>query len=93
MAEVVKLKLAEKSEFPTAKEQMLKGFDEKVKAMREWLEESEDGGYALVGYDKRIEEGRPLVHSWANYFASNPGDAFWLPDMVKARIYQRVHEE
>lgn len=93
MAEVVKLKLADKPEIPSAKEQMLKTFDEKAKALRDWLEHTEDAGYALVGYDKRNEDGRPTVHSWANYFCSGPGDAFWLPDMVKARIYQRVHEE
>ncbi len=90
---VVRLKLADKASVPTTKENMLKCFEEDVLLMREWLTNTDGGGYAFVAYDKRINEGRNELQSRATYFAAEPADGFWLPDMLKVRIYQRIHEE
>lgn len=92
MAEVVKLKLVSNNPVPSAKEQLLERFDVHTKNMREWLENTEAGGFALLAYDVVTEEDRPAVHSWVNTFCHNPADGFWLPDMVKVRVYQRIHE-
>lgn len=89
MSEVVKLGVVPIS---NAKEQLMERFEADVVKMREWLQDTKSGGYALLAYDRCHEDGRLVVHSWVNYFVTDPGDCFWLPDMAKTRIYQRAHE-
>lgn len=93
MNEVVKLTVVEKVKVPPASQQVLERFDADIKRMRERLENSEAGGYVIMAYDQKVVDGRPEVHSMLSYFAHNPTDGFWLPDMVKTRTYQRIHDE
>ena len=89
MSEVVRLGVVPPS---SVKEQLMETFEADVLKMREWLQSTTAGGYALVAYDRCHEDGRTMVHSWVNYFVTDPGDAFWLPDMARTRIHQRAHE-
>jgi hypothetical protein len=93
VAEVVKLKLVEEPGLPSYKQQLLERFDSDMKRMREYLEHCENGGFALVAYDLRLEDGKPTLSSMANTFTTNPADGYWLPEMVKTRVYQRIHED
>lgn len=93
MAEVRKLVLVPSEPIPDAKAQLLERFDEDIKKMREWLEHTTAAGYALVGYDNRIDDdGRPALQTWVNFWLHNPADGFWLPDAVKVRVHQRIHD-
>lgn len=92
MGEVMKLKLVEAPEVPSDKDYLLAKFDDHIKGMREWLEKTESGGFVLIAYDKTESGAHPEVHSWVNTFTSEPADGFWLPDMVKTRVYQRIHD-
>lgn len=93
MAEVLKLKLVEQAKDSSGKQVMLERFDEYMKKAREYLELSDSGGFAIVAYDCRVAEGVPQVSSFVGTFCTNPVDSYWLPDMVKTRVYQYLHED
>ncbi len=92
MAEVVKLSMLNGRPVSDSKKKLMERFEEDVSAMREWLEKTEAGGFVVLAYDTTVDADSPKVHSWVNYFANHPADCFWLPDMVKTRVYQRAHE-
>lgn len=91
MAEVVKLSMLSGKPVPDAKKKLMERFEEDVAKMREWLEQTEAGGFAVVAYDLTTDAEGPKVHSWVNFFCNHPADVFWLPDMVKTRVWQRAH--
>lgn len=93
--QVVHLKLAEKKkrEVPSHKEQVLAAFDAHVARLRGWLEEGHHNGFALFGYDKVIDDGRPTIQTLVNYFSADPEDCFWMPDMARTRLHQRAHDD
>lgn len=91
---VVKLTIAPEPEIPSDREQVLARFDELAKGMREWLEQSEGGGFALFGYSRSTDDqGESNLHTWCNCYVHDAGDAFWLPDGVKTRVYNRLHDD
>lgn len=90
MTDVTRLSVIGGQAVSDTKTEMLRRFDEKVAEMRAWLAETGGGGFALLGYDRDSRNAQPRVHSWVNYFCCDPGDAFWLPDMARTRIQQRV---
>jgi hypothetical protein len=36
--------------------------------------------------------GRPVIHTWCTYHCHDPADTFWLPDMARSRVYERMTE-
>lgn len=93
MSDIVKLGTVGGQTVPDPKARMLEAFEADVNKMREWLQQSGKGGFALIAYDRDYKGGSPQVHSWVNYFCHDPADAFWLPDMCKTRVYQRAQSE
>lgn len=92
MSEVVKLTVVPSPEIPSVTKQAVEKFDSFSAEMKAWLEKTKSGGFVLIAYDKTYENNTAQLHSWVNYFVSDPGDSFWLPDMAKARLINRRDE-
>lgn len=79
MAEVVKLKLADR---PNEEKAVLEAWDRKHAEIREWIEGHGNGGFLIVAFHREPGEAITAV----DYFVKDPMDLFILPDLAKEKL-------